>query len=250
MTTHETIDNIQKNMKKIIGNIHRPKNLEEGTFNNLQNNLTKLVEDVRPENIETNEYKDALNAVNKIMIDLHSITEEEEEELKNILELVDEIKNLKVDSNLYKYFYNTMGGIKVKNNKLDDEIIKHKLEIEYRLNDIYTKDGTIDILKLLITGILLSLLVLALNKYIILDIPVINIISVILSIFLFLIIIRVITNRSKKPMNFRQFNYSENPSDYGFWSDLSNLILGHLPGLPKSRSAGGSNISNVPHGNV
>jgi hypothetical protein len=163
---------------------------------------------------------------------------------------VKEIKTLKVDSNLYTYFYNTMGGIQVKNDKLDDEIDKHKLEIEYRLNDIYTKDGTIDILKLLITGILLSLLVLALNKYIILDIPVINIISVILSIFLFLIIIRVITNRSKKPMNFRQFNYSENPSDYGFWSDLSNLILGHLPGLPKSRSVGESNISNIPHGNV
>ena len=144
-----------------------------------------------------------------------------------------------------------MANIQIKNEKLGEEIDKHKLEIEYKLNDIYIKDNTIDILKLIITGALLSLLTLALNKYIIIDLPVINIISVIISIFLFLVIIRVIINRQKKPLNFRQFNYARDPEIHGFWNELSSLLLKALPHPSfKSRTMDSRQHVEVPHGDI
>jgi hypothetical protein len=145
---------------------------------------------------------------------------------------------------LQKYYYSSMANVIIKNEKLNDEIAKHRVEIEYKLNDIYIKDNKIEILKLIITGALLSLLTLALNKYIVFDLPVINIISVVISIFLFLIIIRVVTNRNRRPLNFREFNYSERPGMGGFWSQLRDLLLDNLP-IPSIKSRHTSELNDV-----
>jgi len=141
--------------------------------------------------------------------------------------------------------------LKKNNTRLDEEISKHKLEIEYKLNDIYIKDNNIDILKLIITGALLSLLILAVNKYVVFNLPVINIISIVVSIFLFLIIIRVITNKDRKPLNFREFNYSESPGSGGFFSQLKELLLDNIP-IPSihSRKSSSDEIVEIPAGNV
>lgn len=143
-------------------------------------------------------------------------------------------KNTSDYKNLEKYFnkfyYNVTGNISIKNDNLETEIAKHKLEIKYRLNDIYIKTNKIEILKLLITGLLLSLLVIILNKYLVVELPVINIISLIMSLFVFLIMIRVVTNSNKLSRNFREFNYGTSPFDEkSFWDKFTDLLLGMVP---------------------
>jgi len=154
-------------------------------------------------------------------------------------------ENTKDNPDLKKYYYNTIANIKIKNDTLDDNFAKHNLEIKYALNDIYIKDNKIDILQLLITGALLSLLTIAINKYLAFDLPVINIISIIVSIFVFLILIRVITNRNKKPLNFREFNYSTEPTNYGFLDKLFGLLYDEIPTF-KLRKTDSTNNLIIP----
>ena len=167
--------------------------------------------------------------------------------------------NIKDYNNLKKYFnkfyYNVIGNISIKNDNLDTEIAKHKLEIKYRLNDIYIKSNRIEILKLLITGLLLSLLVIILNKYLVVELPVINIISLIMTLFIFLIMIRIITNSNRGTLNFREFNYSASPLDkQSFWDKFKNLLLDLVPwsSSPHSQSINreGTNVIVVPNSDV
>ena len=162
-------------------------------------------------------------------------------------------------NNLKKYFnkfyYNVIGNISIKNDNLDTEIAKHKLEIKYRLNDIYIKSNRIEILKLLITGLLLSLLVIILNKYLVVELPVINIISLIMTLFIFLIMIRIITNSNRGTLNFREFNYSASPLDkQSFWDKFKNLLLDLVPwsSSPHSQSINreGTNVIVVPSSDI
>jgi hypothetical protein len=230
--------------------------------NKLLRNLTDFIKASPPSNNKEALLKDVTKAINNNNVasiftkyhgQLQNLSPEEEEEeilINELDQIIIDYLNQPKFPDLSNYYYNSMANVRIKNDKLDEEIAKHKVEIDYRLNDIYIKDNKIDILKLIITGALLSLLTLALNKYVVFDLPVINIISVVISIFLFLIIIRVITNRNKRPLNFREFNYSEGPGELGFWSQLSTLLFENLP-IPtiKSRKGSDSNSVVLPAGN-
>ena len=227
-----------KSLQQLIG----ASDMKKAEQANLKKLLEESVHGTIPEGIDTVE-----GIIKKLQDSQHQEEEDEGAYLKTALDTY--IKTATDKPDLKKYYYNSMANIQIKNDKLGEEIGKHKLEIDYKLNDIFIKDNTIDILKLIITGALLSLLTLALNKYIIIDLPVINIISVIISIFLFIIIIRVIINRQKKPLNFRQFNYARNPDEGGFWNELSSLLLNAIP-IPsfKSRSSTDGPHDFLPHG--
>jgi len=158
-------------------------------------------------------------------------------------------KHIDKNPNFTDYYYNNMANISIKNEKIDEHIAKHKLEIEYALNDIYIKDNEIEILKLVITGTLLSLLTIAINKFLGFNLPIINIISIIVSIFVFLILIRVIINMNKKKLNFREFNYAKSPKEYGFFDKLSKLLSDLIPSF-KLRESESHNSQIIPSGNI
>ena len=157
-------------------------------------------------------------------------------------------KHIDKKPNFTDYYYNNMANISIKNNKIDEHIAKHKLEIEYALNDIYIKDNEIEILKLVITGTLLSLLTIAINKFLGFNLHIINIICIIVSIFVFLILIRVIINMNKKNLNFMEFNYAKSPKEYGFFDKLSKLFSDLIPSFKLRESQLHNNII-YPSGN-
>ena len=113
--------------------------------------------------------------------------------------------------------------------------------------EIFRKE--IEILKLVITGTLLSLLTIAINKFLGFNLHIINIISIIVSIFVFLILIRVIINMNKKKLNFREFNYAKSPKEYGFFDKLSKLLSDLIPSF-KLRESESHNSQIIPSGNI
>ena len=44
-----------------------------------------------------------------------------------------------------------------------------------------------------------------------------------------LILIRVLTNRNKKPLNFREFNYAKSPNEYGFFNKIFEMLYDLVP---------------------
>ena len=122
-----------------------------------------------------------------------------------------------------------------KNNKIDDLNNTLDIEIKYHLNDIFIKDNTIEILKLLITGVLLSFIILMINKITTIPIPIINVVTIIMTIFLFLVFIRILRNMNKRTFNFREYKYSQHPGDRTFWGKLSHMLYNAIPSIKKKK---------------
>lgn len=155
----------------------------------------------------------------------------------------------------FKYYYNNrINNVETKNNELNQENDTYKIEIKYRLNDIYIKNNKIDILKLLVTGVLLSLVVLMLNKITSdeLEIPVTNIVAIIMTIFIFIIIIRILRNLNKRQFNFREYKYIQHPGDRTFWGKIGHMLYNLIPSSNKDTKIYPENNgeTDIPHGNV
>ena len=196
--------------------------------------------------------------VKKTLNDVDTYNKTSEETIKLFKEIKEnDDKNLEHYLVLYayfKYYYNNnINTVKHTNNELDDENNKLELEIKYRLNDIFIKDNKIEILKLLVTGVLLSLVVIMLNNVSSdrIPLPVINIVTIIMTIFIFIVIIRILRNLNKRDFNFREYKYSQHPGDRSFLGKLGHLLYNAIPkSKHKKKYKKHDNSIIIPHGNV